>query len=304
VNEASPDGISGAYLYPPQLALAFVPLTVFPADVAAFVAFLAALGALMGALALLGVRDVRCYTIVVVWAPAWQALQMANVSALLVLGLAVAWRFRDHAWKSGAALGLAISLKLLLWPTLVWALAARRSRLVWCAIATGASVTVVSWAVIGFRDLGTYPDVLRSVPDQPSYSLVAVTEALGYPLVAGYLVMLGVGGALVTLAARRARRGDEVRAFTLAIAAALALTPILWWHYLALLVVPLALTRPRFSAIWLLPIAVWLARIPIGDRLETALPLLVASIFFAAILSRPAAGRLRPALRPALQPAE
>jgi hypothetical protein len=131
-----------------------------------------------------------------------------------------------------------------------------------------------------------------------------VTEALGYPLVAGYLVMLGVGGALVTLAARRARRGDEVRAFTLAIAAVLALTPILWWHYLALLVVPLALTRPRFSAIWLLPIAICLARIPIGDRLETSLPLLVASIFFAAILTRPAADRLRPALRPALQPAE
>ena len=33
------------------------------------------------------------------------------------------------------------------------------------------------------------------------------------------------------------------------------MTPIMWLHYLVLLMVPLALTRPRFSALWLVPLA-------------------------------------------------
>jgi hypothetical protein len=37
----------------------------------------------------------------------------------------------------------------------------------------------------------------------------------------------------------------------LSVVASLALTPIVWNHYLVLLFVPLALVRPRFSAIWL-----------------------------------------------------
>ena len=40
-------------------------------------------------------------------------------------------------------------------------------------------------------------------------------------------------------------------ALTAAIAASLALTPILWIHYLVLLIVPLALARPRFAPLWL-----------------------------------------------------
>jgi len=101
-----------------------------------------------------------------------------------------------------------------------------------------------------------------------------------------------MGWTLLGLAVILARRGDDVRAFTLAIAAALALTPILWWHYLALLIVPLALTRPRFSPIWLLPIAIWLVRLGAGDGVESALPLLVAALFFAVILIRPVPSRL------------
>ena len=317
VNERSPDGISGAYLYPPQLAFAVVPLTAISADIAAFVAFLVALAALMGALALLGVRDIRCYAILVVWAPAWQALQMANVSALLVLALALVWRYRDHAWRSGSALGLAVSLKLFLWPMLVWALATRRSHMAGLAVAVGLCVTFGSWAAIGFAGFTAYPDVLRSVPDQSSYSIVAVLESLGYAQIVGFVVTLGIGATLLAAAVVVARTGAEIRAFTLAIAATLAFTPILWWHYLALLVVPLALTRPRFSPVWLLPTAIWVSRAGAGDAVETAVPLFVTALAFAVILTQPVAivgagtrrragphGRFRPARLRALRPAE
>ena len=47
------------------------------------------------------------------------------------------------------------------------------------------------------------------------------------------------------------------RSFALAIAAALVLSPIVWLDYFALAALPLALARPRLSAIWFLPIATW-----------------------------------------------
>ena len=50
---------------------------------------------------------------------------------------------------------------------------------------------------------------------------------------------------------------DE-RAVTLALAASLLLTPILWLHYFVLVFLPLALFYKRFTPVWLVPLAFWL----------------------------------------------
>ena len=71
------------YVYPPVLAELLVPLTFLPDDVASFLAFLGSFAAVMGALALVGVRDVRCFAVVVIWAPGWNSFEMANVTAAL-----------------------------------------------------------------------------------------------------------------------------------------------------------------------------------------------------------------------------
>ena len=71
-----------------------------------------------------------------------------------------------------------------------------------------------------------------------------------------------LGGALLVACVVLARRGDDLRSFTCAVAATLALSPIVWLHYLVLLLVPLAIARPRFSVVWLLPILLWSARDP------------------------------------------
>jgi hypothetical protein len=51
-----------------------------------------------------------------------------------------------------------------------------------------------------------------------------------------------------------ARRCGDRSAFALAIAASVLLTPIVWLHYFAILVVPLAIARPVFDTSWLLPV--------------------------------------------------
>ena len=279
------------YVYPPQLALAFVPLTALPVDVAAGIAVILSLAAILAALAVVGVRDVRCYAAVLVWAPAWNAIENANVSALLTLAVALAWRYRATLWPLAMALGLVISTKLFLWPLLVWAVATRRLRAASLAVAIGLGVTFASWAVIDFAGLTAYPALVSRISEiqaEQSYSVLGMTAALGVDSVVGEALMLITGAALLAFGFNLGRHGDDRRAFTCAIAASLALTPIVWQHYLVLLAVPLALARPRFSAVWLLPAVLWLSpRVGNGDGLEPFLPALVAVFLLALVLARP-----------------
>jgi hypothetical protein len=69
-------------------------------------------------------------------------------------------------------------------------------------------------------------------------------------------VAIGVAllGGLVIIA----RRGDERAAFIIALAAALACSPIVWLHYFALLLVPVALASRRLQLVWFIPLLAWL----------------------------------------------
>ena len=68
---------------------------------------------------------------------------------------------------------------------------------------------------------------------------------------------MAVGAALLAFCWREGRRGLDERSLALALAAALALSPIVWLHYFVLLLVPIALARRTFGAIWLIPALFW-----------------------------------------------
>jgi hypothetical protein len=200
-------------------------------------------------------------------------------------------------------LGLAVSAKLLLWPVFVWAAATRRLRVVAFAIAIGTAVTVVAWAAIGFAGLAEYPDLLERLSElqsERSYSIVGMASTLGLADEIGSAVTVLVGGALLVGCVLLARRGDEERSFTCAVAATLALSPIVWLHYLVLLLVPLAILRPRFSLIWLLPVVLWVSPRPgYAEGYETFMPALVAAILVTVLLVRPRPGEGVAAAAPA-----
>ena len=287
------------YVYPPQLAVLLVPLTKLPIDLVALVVTAGMLAMLWLTLRLLGIRDVRCYAAAVLWMPVASAVLLANVSIPLALALAVIWRYRDRVREPAVALGLAVSAKLLLWPLLVWTLATRRVGTTLWALAVGASVTFVAWAAIGFDGLGGYLDLLRRLSDiqsENSYSIVGMASTLGLSEAVGQGLTVVVGGGLLVACVVLARQGDERRSFTCAVAATLALSPIVWLHYLVLLLVPLAISRPRFSVIWLLPILLWTSPRPgYAEGIQTFLPAIAAGILVAILLLRP-----QPVEQPAL----
>jgi Glycosyltransferase family 87 len=273
------------YVYPPVLAELLVPLTMVPDGVASFLGFTGAFAAVMGALALLGVRDVRCYAAVILWAPAWNAFEMANVSALLTLLGALVWRYRDRPWLGPGALGGALAVKLFLWPLLVWAAATRRALMALLAVSIGLAAVLASWAVIGFAGFTSFPDQLREIEFEHSYSFVGMAAELGLDPIVGRIAMVVAGAALLGLVARFGSRGDDARAFTCAIAAALAFTPVVWAHYFTLLAVPVAILRPRFAPIWLLPIVLWVCpRAGNGDGVQPFIPAIVVAIVVATLV--------------------
>ena len=76
-------------------------------------------------------------------------------------------------------------------------------------------------------------------------------------------------------------------AFAFAIAASLAFSPIVWRHYFALLLVPVAIARPRLGVIWFVPILMWPVSEGVGNgtTYHTLATLGVAALTFVLALS-------------------
>jgi hypothetical protein len=253
------------YVYPPLLAILLVPATALPADArgsspAGVLVSLLAIACIVGALLVLEVRDWRCYPVALLYPPTLENVEYGAVGPALVLLVALGWRYRERVAAASLAVGAAIVLKVFLWPLVVWLAVTRRSRAALGAIAIAVGLALASWAAIGFRGLADYPDLLRRLAEieaENSYSVHAILVTLGLPGGAARALsgLLAIG--LLVLAWRVASdpvAGDR-RALTLALAAGLVATPILWLHYLVLLVVPIALARPRLSPLWLVPLA-------------------------------------------------
>jgi hypothetical protein len=250
-------------VYPPAVMLLVAPLTWLPWSAGVIVwSVLISAGCALG-LWLLEVKDWRVYGVVLATEPLLFGLTYGNLTLLLVLGLAAAWRWRDRPVVTGAAVGALIVAKVFLWPIVIWLIATRRWRAALFSTVGAVAVVATSWALIGFDGLSDYPSLLRALSDvyaAHTQSLYALGVGLGLGSAGGYAFML-LGGAVllaVTLvaAAKGGKDGDR-RSFSASLLAAIALTPIAWIYYLALLIVPLAIYRPRLSWAWAVLPAFW-----------------------------------------------
>src|SRR5690349_17385931 len=119
-------GEGTAFLYPPLGAYLLAPFTLLPPLAAEVVAVALVAAAVPATLLLLDVRDWRCHAIAFLWWPTIIGIQTANLTLPMLLGLAVAWRYRNRTLVVAFALGLVVALKLFFWPLLLWPLVTRR----------------------------------------------------------------------------------------------------------------------------------------------------------------------------------
>jgi hypothetical protein len=112
------------YAYPPLLAIVLIPATALPDDVSGsspvgVLVSLLLIACVVGTLALLGVRDWRCYPIALLYPPTLENVEYGAIGPALALLVALAWRYRDRAGPAAASLGAVVALKVFLWPLVV-----------------------------------------------------------------------------------------------------------------------------------------------------------------------------------------
>jgi hypothetical protein len=283
------------FVYPPVAALFFAPFAAFPAGAARVLMAIAGLAAVFAALRVLRVEDWRCYGVAVMSAPAINTLALGALTSFLLLGAALAWRYRDNAVVAAVSTAFAAVLKLFLWPIGIWLLATRRWRAALICVGVGIALIVGGWAVIGFAGFHSYPTLVRlleQVEGPVSYSVVALLGVSGGTATTVTVVLSILAVVAIVLAARAA--GGDRRAFAVAVVAALLTTPLVWMHYLLLLYVPIALYRPRLSGIWFLPLLLWAT--PTTHSHGTTWRIVLALAIVAVVALRTVVPSFRPAL--------
>jgi hypothetical protein len=245
---------SAGFVYPAPAAWAMAPFGLLGFRTAAVLFVLLATAAALAALRLLGVRDLRCYGAALLLMPVSTAITTGTVSTFLLLAAAVVWRFRERTVVPAAVLAAALLLKPLLWPLAVWLAATRRWRSAALTAAAAAAGTGLAYAFLHLDPLASYPRLVRAATaaeGADSYSLYALLARAGAP---APLVVAEAAAAPFAAVLWLFARRDERRGFTAAIAATLALAPILWVNAFVLLLVPIAFARPRLAWLWALPV--------------------------------------------------
>lgn len=257
-------GMYGYYMYAPPLAVGVLPFTTVSLPVATIAWFGIRVGLLALACAVMPVRSTVKLLVFAVAAfsqPVLVDLSLGNVSLLVVVALAFAWRGLDRPMGSIAA-ALAMSVRPTLGVLVVWWAVRRRWRAVLWTLLAALVLVLVTLPFVGANAYVDYLTVLRNVDqvtgvpnnlDLASTMLrlnldpIVATAAL----YAGYA--LAIGAMIVSL------RHDRDLSFMVTISATLLLAPLLWDHYLASLLLPAAFLAQRGRTWGLaLPLLGWL----------------------------------------------
>jgi len=263
------------YYYAPPLGIAIGPLDQLGHELAVAIWFLLHVVALAAASALLPVPvwvRLATFGVVALSYGATRDLALGNVSVLLLLPLAVAWRWLDQP-AGAVAQALAMSVRPMLGVLLIWQLLRRQWRAVAWTIGSGLTIIALSLPFVGIDGYRDYLTVLRNLGgltgEAHNLDLSSTALMMGADQDIAKLALLAsyaIGIAAIGLSLRR----DREIGFVVTATASLLLAPLLWDHYLAMLALPAALLASRGRPWGLaLPLLSWLP--------EAALPFVVVA---------------------------
>jgi Glycosyltransferase family 87 len=266
------------FLYPPPFVFLVLPFAVLPGSLGTGAWILAMILAFLAGVALLPVRrDVRWLVLFLgglTW-PLAYSLKLGQVGPLLFLLFALGWRWLDRPGRLGTAISLGTLIKVQPAILLVWAGLNQRWRTIAVAILVLAGAAVLASLMTGLGAWGDYVTLLRQVnapiTTPHNFTPGAIAFQLGVPEgIATAIQLASTIGALGVTVWAALRRPAEVGYLT-AVTASQLLSPVLWDHYVMLLLLPVAWLLER--RLW------WSALIP----LATATPVVLLGIVPAAI---------------------
>jgi len=253
-------------VYPAPTLVAATPFALLPMTLSAALWDVLSLGALLAALRIVGVRDWRVYAVVLLSCPAFLSFKLGQIDSLEALGCALAWRWRRAPGpRLALCVGVTFALKLLLWPLLVWLVAIGRRRAAAGALAVALVEAVAGWSVLGLSSLRAYPHLIVAATTafgDKGYSLMALGTRLGIASSPARLLPVAGALALCAVCVWASRRGRLDDALVAAVAAGVLGSPVLGLQYALILLVWLAITRPRLSPAWSVALLFWFAPAP------------------------------------------
>jgi len=237
----------GLFYYPPTFAPLLVPFGFIAESLAIAIWIALSIAAFLVGVAILPVsRAVRWWIVLLAGLsfPFVYGVKLGQVGPILLLLMAIGWRWLDSPIRLGASGALGAAIKLQPGLLLVWALLTRRLRAVAVGAVVLATLAVGATLLAGTGAWSDFLTLLRAVSDPIStpHNLTpgAVAHQLGVPpdvapfvQVASTVVVL----ALVLVSIRWAT--DEASYLTTVVATQLV-SPILWDHYATLLLLPVA----------------------------------------------------------------
>lgn len=251
------------FVYPAPTALLLAPFALLPYTAALVLWLVLSVGAIALALRVVGVRDWRCFGALMLTLPAEHSVRLGTLGPLMLLLLALVWRYRDRVVLAAVLAAVLALSKVFLAPLLFWLAFTRRLRSAVLAASLAGLLCVLAWLPLGESTILSYPSLLHALAAYEqtfSYSFTSLLVGLGAEPTVATGLAAGAGVALLCLAF--AKRSDDELVFRLALAACFVLSPIVWGHYLLLLAVPVALRRPRLSPAWVL--ALWVRSDTLG----------------------------------------
>ena len=265
-------GPAGLYYYSPVLAVALVPAVDVPWETSSTIWFAFHVLALAAACALMPVSRltrVFAFCIAAFTLPVFKDSVYGNVSTLLVLPAVMGWRWIDRPIGS-AAIAVSTAVRPSMGLLLIWQLLRRRWRAASWTIGFGVLLVAMTLPWVGIEGHRDYLDVLRNLGVPSNGSSTGGFEnrdlggiAMSFGAGAGTTAILRLASVVIAFGAMllSVRRGREV-SYVITLTASLLAMPLLWDHYLAMLVVPAAFLADRWRPFAiLLPLCAWLPAI-------------------------------------------
>ncbi len=282
-------GPFGLYLYSPPLAILFVPMTWLGEQAAVMAWLILRVGVLALTCALMPVSTpIRLASLGVasLSAPFLFDLNLGNVSLIVTFFAVLVWRWLD---KPIGAIALAASLTLR--PTMAivcgwWLLRGWWRPVAWTA-AAAAVIVLATLPFVGVDRWLEYITVLRNVSNvtgvRSNVDLGSSVLLLQGPAWAATLALYA-GYALAAVAVLVSLRRDRELSYVVTVMSSLLLAPLLWDHYLTMLLLPAAFLASRGRP-WALalPLLCWLP-VMIAVWLPQARPFAEAVLPYVAIV--------------------
>jgi hypothetical protein len=254
------------YLYPPPFALAVAPFTLLPGSWGTWAWLGALVAAFMAGTAILPVRTVVRWSIVVLAAlslPFLYSVKLGQVGPLLYLAFAIGWRSLDRPVKLGISVAAGALTKVQPALLFAWMILTRRWRALVVGLVVCVAAALVATVATGIATWTDYVDLLSRVsqpvttPKNMTPGAVAWREGASLQ-VATAIQWVAVAATLAVTAFAWLRR-DAATGFVVGVVASQLVSPLLWDHYAMLLLLPVALLldRRQWWAV-LVPLVTWL----------------------------------------------